>query len=545
MGVPGFFRWLAKNHKDRIIAIKKPRVDYLFIDMNSLIHPQCFSVLAENPDLTDRNLLESMMLQRVVDYLDSVVKEADPQKQVMIAIDGVAPMAKIKQQRSRRFRSVNDHLEKEKIYKRFGKTLSSWSNVAITPGTDFMHKIRETIHKYAKTSKVKVVFSSANEAGEGEHKILQYIRQHVPSGPSCMTYGLDADLLFLSLAADRPDMYLMRERQEVSSTDDKNGFVWVAIDGLREAIVKSFKNRGLDGAVDEDTLVNDFIVLCYLLGNDFIPNLPGLSIHNKGIEILVNTYINVHKKHQPLVDKATGAINKELLYNILGEISKQEKELVMTQTKRRYQPPPKSPLERAMWKYENIDFQIFDPVRLGDGPPNEWKQRYYKHHFLDRHGPQTTAEEVCREYVEGIAWVSVYYFCQAPSWRWWYPYERAPFVSDLVAYLSRYPENEIVYPSKKHDGPIPSIAQLLIVTPRQLANEVIPLKEFRRIIDLPGIREMYPPHFRMDLLGHTKMHQAEPILKPILLKEILKAVSSVPQTKDVVKYYQKVNQKDS
>ena len=145
MGVPGFFLWLMKNYKKEGFVFNKSKllltdikflknnkkftddeiakiqlqnqytqsildevnnIDYFLIDANCLIHPVCFKIVAENPDLSDNDNLENKMMNAVLEYLDKIISYVNPSKGIYLAIDGVAPVAKIKQQRSRRFKSV-------------------------------------------------------------------------------------------------------------------------------------------------------------------------------------------------------------------------------------------------------------------------------------------------------------------------------------------------------------------------------------------------------------------------------------------------------
>jgi 5'-3' exonuclease len=70
--------------------------------MNGLIHP------AVNPKgeniKTPKDFEEQ--IKNIEDYMDKIMNIVRPKKFVYLAIDGVAPRAKMNQQRSRRFRAA-------------------------------------------------------------------------------------------------------------------------------------------------------------------------------------------------------------------------------------------------------------------------------------------------------------------------------------------------------------------------------------------------------------------------------------------------------
>jgi 5'-3' exoribonuclease 2 len=99
-----------------------------------------------------------------------------------------------------------------------------WDSNVITPGTVFMEKISAVIELYIKVrlntnhnfKNLKCIFSDSSIPGEGEHKILEFLRQqrarenYNPNTKHCI-YGADADLLFLGLSTHEPHFYIFRE----------------------------------------------------------------------------------------------------------------------------------------------------------------------------------------------------------------------------------------------------------------------------------------------------------------------------------------------
>ena len=157
MGVPGFFLWLWKKYKSKKFVFSKGdnniNTDYFLLDMNCMIHPVCFDTLKELKyninDNVDIDKLENKMINNVIVYLEKLIELAEPSKGIYLAIDGVAPVAKMKQQRLRRYKSVNDRKLFDNIRKKHNKDIPFfWNNSAITPGTKFMTKLNKILNQH-------------------------------------------------------------------------------------------------------------------------------------------------------------------------------------------------------------------------------------------------------------------------------------------------------------------------------------------------------------------------------------------------------------
>lgn len=464
MGVPGLISWLVKNYKNKNIILNNlflqenlnsnsfnvTNVEYLYLDANCLIHPQAAMVCEKN-DNSKIFILENKIIEKVLNYLELIIKKINPSKLIYIAIDGVAPMAKIKQQRLRRFKYMYD----KNIYKYYAnkhKVLfkAFWNTSSITPGTKFMDKLNNAINNWIdKTNfNCKIIFSSSNIQGEGEHKILQDLKNlKTEDNENIVIYGLDADLLFLSMTSNKNNIYLMRE--------NKNDFNYLSIDVLINIIYEIIINK-LDNKLKiKKNLINDFIFLCYLCGNDFIPTIQSLNIkpHNykldNGLDIILDEYcklLNDSELNNYLVSITDGKINlnKNLLIKILENISNLEEEYYLKYYKlskmynyNDYQ-NNYSDYEIDIWNYEN-NINCQDYINLGNKnlTVEKWKENYYKYYHNINYTDKSywSLNFLNENYVEGLIWTLHYYFDTCKNYEWFFKYNHAPFISDLLYYL--------------------------------------------------------------------------------------------------------------
>ena len=194
-------------------------LDNLYLDMNGIIHN---SIHIERAD-ENVPVSEEQIFMAVFQYIETLFEAIKPRKLFYLAIDGPAPRAKMNQQRARRFRSA-EATKKLKAGLAPGDPMPFDGN-CITPGTEFMAKLSKHL-KYFLVKKmsedsawknIQVIFSGHDVPGEGEHKIMNFVREHIASRPltssptrHCL-YGLDADLIILGLISHEPNFSLLRE----------------------------------------------------------------------------------------------------------------------------------------------------------------------------------------------------------------------------------------------------------------------------------------------------------------------------------------------
>lgn len=579
MGVPAYFKKLIKKYKI-IRNSPEKNVRALYIDANCLFHPQCFKVLDLNKDITNQNVLFEKMAERIVSYIDYLVRLAAPKDLVYIAVDGVAPLAKINQQRMRRFGYANNY--RNEIYKRYNmKVNDSWSNIVITPGTEFMYKLHQKLKVYYEKKvknntdpqcTYKVIYNSYLVPGEGEHKILQHMKTNRVDveDDATVIYGLDADLIFLSMASQIPNIYLMRESDQFTRNDNAedtgSGFIeeeicYADIDFAKKSINDEFNEYYSkfieacnDAHVDTDmfgdeeyerperrdvekfNFINDYIFICYLLGNDFLPHLPSIDIHIEGMETLFNVYMDVFQdlgRTMVTLDKrGKVVIDNKFLKEVILKLSVKEDEfftstlsnhLKKNQRKKCFETEP---YKRELWRVENLkDVKIEDPVMLGVGISDEWKFRYYAHYFKASEHMQEIVDRCCQNYIEGLLWVARYYFETCPTWRWQYKFTHAPFLSDIYTYLSK---KDIMRDfNVPEEGPVDMFTQLVSVIPAAYSH-ILPktLQHLNNSPDSPVI-DMFPLVYKIDMINKTQLYKCIPLIPYLDIKRVEDAIKDI------------------
>ncbi|RAL66535.1 hypothetical protein DID88_006225 [Monilinia fructigena] len=346
MGVPKFFRWMSERYPSisQLIAENRiPEFDCLYLDMNGIIH-NCTH--KDSDDATFR-MSEEQMFIAIFNYIEHLYGKIKPKQLFFMAVDGVAPRAKMNQQRARRFRTALDVENAREKAIREGKEMpkeEAFDSNSITPGTEFMQKLTLQL-KYFIAKKIsedvdwqgtEIVLSGHEVPGEGEHKIMEYIRlkkaqpDYDPNRRHCL-YGLDADLIMLGLLSHDPHFCLLREevtfgRQSKAKSKEleHQNFYLMHLCIVREYLELEFqelKEEGvLDFPFDLERVIDDFILMAFFVGNDFLPNLPNLHINEGALALMFKIYKTVLPKGGGYINEG-GVINMSRLAILLDELS--------------------------------------------------------------------------------------------------------------------------------------------------------------------------------------------------------------------------------
>lgn len=366
------FRWLTDQYPEIVNRQLEElqEVDNFYLDMNGIIHPCTHGNNVDEHVMLD----ETAMFKKIFLYVDRLYKLVQPTSVLYLAVDGTAPRAKMNQQRARRFRSAKDaeqlsaelvarsnransnsHTAPDLLLYGSGKRFDS---NCITPGTDFMLKLSLALQKWVQykmdtdlywKAGADVIVSGPDVPGEGEHKVMDFIRHqqqqqqqqqhHHPSldnhppktywkpNGTHVLYGLDADLIMLGLVTHEPNFLLLREKMSVVMAGrggsnksgnnnnnggkshkvyrkkkdmldyDKNDFEILELSSFRQMLAIQFRkfadSQQLKVEYSLERIIDDFVFTCMLVGNDFLPHVPHLEIDSGALSLMMSNYIDL------------------------------------------------------------------------------------------------------------------------------------------------------------------------------------------------------------------------------------------------------------
>lgn len=530
MGIPYYFHTLYKKYANAKLMVNEgeiaeQKVSHLFLDYNSMIHP-CAQQTLNSTQLERKNTteIEAAIIDNTITYTRYIVGLLRP-KNVYIMIDGVAPRAKINQQRERRYKSC--------FLKKTASTETiQWDSNKITPGTGFMSKLSKALdtfkHECSSIYDSKLYISDSDECGEGEHKMMKYISENLDnSTDKLFIYGLDGDLIMLSLMnVARDNIILIRDNTfNEKLRDSERTFTYLDIKKLGDAIYqeliclyKEHSHTHANSTLVKNKLINDYIFLCFMLGNDFIEHLPSLIIRENGVNIITKYYVTAMAKsgsylvdtQRPLQER----VNLPMYMDILGKLSSCE-DYFFKKIYSAYKGDgiiyKDIPIETQI---TGVNFLKQDVIRYNE---DGYKQRYYKYYGVSE------IEETCKDYIEGLYWISGYYNNHEHSnWSWYYKHHATPFVSDIYNFLRQNIKlmDDFLWKTKSlHSSrPNSTLQQLCMVLPRDslvsILEEVDCLKRvskvkriFRTNSDI--LERCYPTRITLDLIHREWLWQSK------------------------------------
>ncbi|KAI5186255.1 5'-3' exoribonuclease 1 [Nematocida homosporus] len=568
MGIPRFFKMLTERYP-LSIENQDTRGTYenFYIDMNGIIHMQTHDNGKRRKGQVEEPTWDDMA-ENIWAYVESVVSFVKPTELLYLSVDGPVCRMKMNQQRSRRF------------YKIAAEPTVGFDPNCISPGTEFMEFLQERMLEFiakrraaqAKIwSEVTVIFSGHRVPGEGEHKIISYIKN---TAEQCSTkrhciHGLDADLILLTLLTSMPHFSILREEMDFRN-NRTGGFIFLHAHIIREYLCLETGMRANDKkAVNE--AVNDIVFIMALFGNDFVPGIFNLLVSFDSLLILYRDY----RRRTRVALHKNGRINWGALYLFLEEVVVYERCLNVHQALQ-LSPPEKlytyrGVLERVLAKESAAlvnTAKLFNQrlvkaggapmyttkaeiqaVRLAKQPTAAQVQATRTLPVIDSAGKEAgqllwdaMRETRYREkkidvnhtfdYLMSLQWLCQYYFAECDSWSWFYPEHYSVFLTDVVQALkiliAENPNGSSLEIEKDleertgyaRDGPISPFVQLLGILPA--ANKDLLPSALRGVFT--ELSEYYPTEFTIDQDGKKAVWESLCLIPFVDIAKIQAAV---------------------
>ena len=433
-------------------------IDVLYLDSNSIVYDSLREMDVVSADV------DASVIEAVVAKLDEYIATVRPSRMTVVAFDGVAPAAKTSQQRERRYRSSLERVA-------LGNAEGAWDTCKITPGTEFMNRLMTRLNTHYADND-RIVVRGSDEAGEGEHKIFEDMRALNLADSNVVVYGLDADLIMLGLLHYKlcKSLYLYRETphfiRSINPSLHPGETYLLDVGGLATKL-----HRALGGT---PACVRDYVLMCFVLGNDFLPHFPSLSLRDAGHDVIIDAYGSALSKEPPGTALSVGQdINWRLFKKIIERLSQREETAMVQKCGKRQR--------QENGRSRKREKQSFEEARLADVPlrcqglehylspgSDGWRGRYYRaFQGVDRHSPRMRG--LMMEYLRGVEWTWCYYVHGCKDWRWHYPVAYPPLLCDLVSCIPDFPI-ELLPPSAAL--PFEPEEQLLLVVPSRSASVV-------------------------------------------------------------------------
>jgi 5'-3' exonuclease len=502
MGIKYFFKWFKESFPNTIVTQlpsscqNKPHL--LLLDLNGIIHTSCQKIYRYG-SFEPKNLLRKsppifngekdlLVFEDVVKSIDNIILTTNP-KEIVLCIDGVAPISKQIQQRQRRFNN------------KAGKINGGFDSNCISPGTEFLYKLGNYLKSQLELklesewlNVTTIYFMDSLVPGEGEHKLFDFLRSNrtriAKNKFNIIIWGNDADLIMLSLLVST---LFLKENLIYILREERSERIVIDISLLKKSIHYFSKVKPEFKYCNFERVICDFVTLCFMVGNDFLPQLPLFNIYDGGLDLLMKFYFS---RKDYIVYRCPRTKKNKINFQNLKVYFEHITSTIIPHAINHY--------KTREYGFQNT---LLDTVLKKE---ENWSEQYLKsyssHYRINKN--------LTRSYLEEIEWVLNYYSYGSESidWELYYPSQFAPTSLDLLLYL----KNNRYFSSKKKrcliGGTFDPFFQLLCILPPSSAD-LLPQPLNKILVEDLG--EFHPQDIKIDYNGKLNEWEGIPILPPL------------------------------
>lgn len=580
MGVSGLLRNVIEKFPETILPAPNSKIDvhYLYLDFNSFIYKAVnafpSNVFYDFSDEEQTEKFEKRLVEIVIDLTVDLFKKVEPKKLLYIAIDGPPPLAKMIEQRERRYKKPII----QKILKNNDPsqiiTGHTYDTNRITPGTSMMELLNKEFEKAIAKKRFKnvaVVFDGSNIPGEAEHKYLKILDGLIDDPKeNHVIFSQDGDVIFLSLKYPKKNIYIM---QNVASStalsgflDEKQEYAYLDVKKLGDSYFEVFGGTQFGGrklsneeklllkTLSKNTECNlnnsplkdekgpfliDLVFMSFLEGNDFVKPIYFLNFKDDKMRTLLGAYKFQRKIRNDsnfrLINKGF-TINHTFLLAIFRRLAQIQNEKfleIKQQIEKKISRTPNKKNEEVFEHklYTNQDHYLHqDYVQQYDflfGDMPNFSKRYYEYFF----GKDYNIDRICEDYLRILQFNLNYYFGVETSWNVCYNEQAAPLPSDLAIYLESNPGFFKTLKLPEGNPVHPFVLLGYVLPPQSMTKGTIPEK-YRDIL-LKNYPQYFPDFVSMKLLQPGgKLIYAKPHLENPPLDILENTLEKVKLTKE-------------
>jgi len=365
----------------------------------------------------------------------------------------------------------------------------------------------------------------------------------------------------LGLCTHEPHFSLLREEvkygkknnQKRIPTPEEQTFFLLHLSLMRDYLDLEFQQlkSSLTFPYNLECIIDDWVLMGFLVGNDFIPHLPDLHINKGALPILYKTYIDVLPTLGGYINEG-GSLHLGRFQKYMEKLSsfdlEQFKEIsadlryLETKTGRKgggstrhsykNEEPPKNKELAALIASteedlgtlelsEDDDDSDYTDINTEDEDEDTTTLIEFRNHKKNYYREKLEYDQVTPEvlrsqgegYIRAIQWNLNYYYNGCCSWSWFYPHHYSPYISDIKNFSNLQLEYDMATPFL----PFQQLLAVLPVASKKLLPEAY--HELMESEESP-IKSFYPSEFKTDLNGKKQDWEAV-VLIPFIDQESL------------------------
>jgi 5'-3' exonuclease len=405
-----------------------------------------------------------IIIYRIIKSIEYYISNYSDLQFVYLSLDGVPTISKIMEQRHRRyigeiinhqiFKKINTYKFPNELseeypydYVKYNQTKFSFKKLNISPGTTFMKQLVKSIKSH--TFPINIQINDDTISGEGEYKIINYIRTYANLfiNKKITIYSPDSDMILLCS--------ILNNEIDIIRYDQQQNQDYILSTEIFKLLISEYitnKNKINQNVID------DIVFIFTIFGDDFLPKLEAIQVNNH-YEKILDIYKKIYEeKYIIYSDDNIKKINFKQLQIFFNELQKLELPNLLSmfniQKSNKYTLDKITPKEytrkkNSSFNEDPLDEKIINDINKDIHDSNYLEEKYSVKFYLY---PKNTfynkylinKDNAVKEYINGLSWIFEYYFNDKLNYNWYYPYQKSPFIEDIVEYLNKLSSMPII-----------------------------------------------------------------------------------------------------